>query len=99
MVNLDEEISNPPNIRRSTRNNPLFNECHDSALFGVDHNTIVTPSPLSEKVSREREGVEYNKESQTPSGRRKKKSCAQGIIKTAKNILSPMRLFEGRGRI
>ena len=96
MVNLDEEISNPPNICRSTRNNPLFNECHDSALFGVDHNTIVTPSPLSEKVSREREGVEYNKESQTPSGRGKKKSRAQGIINTAKNVLSPMRLFEGK---
>ena len=30
------------------------------------------------------------------SGRRKKKSRTQGIIKTAKNVLSPMRLFEGK---
>ena len=41
-------------------------------------------------------GLNTNKESQTPSGRRKKKSRAQGIIKTAKNVLSPMRLFEGK---
>lgn len=59
MMNLDDEIIKLPNIRMSKRNNPLFNVCHDSALFGVDHNTIVTPSPLSEKVSRERAGVEY----------------------------------------
>ena len=59
MMNLDDEIIKTPNIRRSKRNNQLFNVCHDSALFGVDHNTIVTPSPLSEKVSRERAGVEY----------------------------------------
>ena len=38
----------PPNIHRSKRSNQLFNVCHDSsALFGVDHNTIFTPSPLS----------------------------------------------------
>ena len=37
------------NIHRLKRNNQfqLFNVCHDSALFGVDHNTIFTPSPLS----------------------------------------------------
>ena len=41
-------------------------------------------------------GVEYNKKSQTPSGRRKKKCRVQGIIKTAKNVLSLMRLLEGK---
>ena len=41
-------------------------------------------------------GLNTNKESQTPSGRRKKKSRTQGIIETAKNVLSPMRLFEGK---
>ena len=96
MVNLDEEISNPPNVCRSTRNNPLFNNCHPSALVGDDRNTIVTPSPLSEKIPRERDGVEYNKESETPSGRSKKKSRGPGTMKSAKNVLSPITLFEGK---
>ena len=95
-MNLDDEIIKLPNICRSKRNNPLFNVCHDSALFGFDHNTIVTPSPLPLRVSRERAGLNTNKESQMLSGRRKKKSHTQGIIKTAKNVLSPMRLFEGK---
>ena len=65
-MNLDDKIIKLPNIGRSKGNNPLFNVCHDSALlFGVDHNTIVTPSPLSEKVSRERAGMNSNEESQT----------------------------------
>ena len=42
------------------------------------------------------QGMNTNKESQTTPGRRKKKSHTQGIIKTAKNVLSPMRLFEGK---
>ena len=96
MGNLDEEISNPPNVRRSTKNNPLFNNCHPSALVGDDRNTIVTPSTLSEKIPLERDGVEYNKESETPSGRRNKKSRGQGTMKTAENVSSPITLFEGK---
>ena len=49
-----------------------------------------------EMISREWAGLNTNKKSQTPSGRRKKKCRAQGIIKTAKNVLSLMRLLEGK---
>ena len=96
MVNLDEEISNPPNFCRSTRNNPLFNNYHPSSLVGDDLNTIVTPLTLSEKIPRERDWIEYNKESETPSGRRKKKSRSPGTMKTAENVSSPITLFEGK---
>ncbi len=85
MVKLEDQIKKPPTVRRSSRNNPFF------------VNNIVTPLASLEKVSRDREGgTSYHRESETPSGRRKKKCRIQEIIQTAQTALSPTRLFKGK---
>ena len=69
---------------------------NNSKNIGFGKYSLVPRWPLPLRVSREQAGLNTKKESQMPSGRRKKKSRTQGIIKTAKNVLSPMRLFEGK---